>query len=197
MIRYLSTLVLALAAALLMSQARAEKVVIYREGQLVNPQEVAQVLGKTRGIQLLDGGATGGSARSATAAALPARAPGAAASEKANAEAAALSLPVRFAFASAEILPAARDQLDALAKGIKLLPSDSAVTIEGHTDAVGDGAYNLALSRARAQSVRDYLVQQHGIDAARLKTVGFGKEQPIEGSDPCAALNRRVQFRGS
>jgi outer membrane protein OmpA-like peptidoglycan-associated protein len=45
--------------------------------------------------------------------------------------------------------------------------------------------------------VRDYLVQHHGIDAARLKTVGYGKDRPIEGSDPHAALNRRVQFRGS
>jgi outer membrane protein OmpA-like peptidoglycan-associated protein len=195
MIRYLSTLLLAIAAMFVMSQARAEKLVIYREGQLVNPQEVAQVLGKTRGIQLLDGGAAGSARPAAVAAASVAKA--SVPSEKAATEASALSLPVRFAFASAEILPAARDQLDALAKGIKLLPADNAVTIEGHTDATGDGAYNLALSRARAQSVRDYLVQQHGIAAARLKTVGYGEQQPIEGSDPYAALNRRVQFRGS
>jgi flagellar motor protein MotB len=45
--------------------------------------------------------------------------------------------------------------------------------------------------------VRDYLVQRHGIDAARLKTVGYGEDRPIEGSDPHAAVNRRVQFRGA
>jgi flagellar motor protein MotB len=45
--------------------------------------------------------------------------------------------------------------------------------------------------------VRDYLVQRHGIDPARLKTIGYGEERPIEGSSPYAAINRRVQFRGS
>jgi len=109
----------------------------------------------------------------------------------------ALSLPVQFGFDSAEILPAARTQLDALAAGIKLLSPESIVTIEGHTDASGSAAYNLELSRVRARAVRDYLVQRHGIDAARLKTVGYGKDRPIEDSDPHAAINRRVQFRGS
>ena len=110
---------------------------------------------------------------------------------------AALSLPVHFAFGSADILPAAGTQLDALADGIKLLPPNSIVTVEGHTDAAGSDAYNLELSRVRARAVRDYLVQHHGIEAARLKTVGYGESRPIEGSDPYAALNRRVQFRGS
>ena len=114
-----------------------------------------------------------------------------------KADASALSLPVRFAFGSADILPAARVQLDALAEGIKLLAPGSIVTVEGHTDAVGSDAYNLELSRVRAHAVRDYLVQRHGIDAARLKTVGYGEGRPIEGSDPNAAVNRRVQFRGS
>ena len=80
---------------------------------------------------------------------------------------------------------------------IKLLSPESIVTIEGHTDASGSAAYNLELSRVRARAVRDYLVQRHGIDAARLKTVGYGKDRPIEDSDPHAAINRRVQFRGS
>jgi outer membrane protein OmpA-like peptidoglycan-associated protein len=114
-----------------------------------------------------------------------------------HADATALSLPVRFAFDSAEILPAARTQLDALAQGIKLLPPGSIVTVEGHTDAVGSDAYNLELSEARARAVRDFLVQRHGIAPARLKTVGFGKKRPIEGTDPYAAVNRRVQFHGS
>ena len=175
MIRYFITIVLALAAALLQSQVKAETVLVYRDGQLVNPQEVAAVLGKSRSIRLLDG-----------AAADPARqAP------------VALSLPVHFGFGSAEILPAARTQLDALAQGIKLLPPQRIVTVEGHTDAVGADAYNLELSRARAQAVRDYLVQHHGIQASRLRTVGHGEARPLEGQAPNAAVNRRVQFHGS
>lgn len=182
MFRYVTTLALAIAATFITCQAKAEKVVVYQEGQLVSPRDVASVLGGTRSIQLLD-------SPSSTAAAQGRETPAAPAS--------ALSLPVRFAFDSADILPATRTQLDALARGIKLLPPDRSVTVEGHTDAVGEGAYNLALSRARAGAVRDYLVQHHGIDAGRLKTVGYGQERPVEGSDPHAAVNRRVQFRGS
>ena len=37
----------------------------------------------------------------------------------------------------------------------------------------------------------------HGIDAARLKTVAYGESRPIEGSNPNDAVNRRVQFRGA
>ena len=204
MIRYLATLALAIAAALLTTQVKAEKIVIYREGQLVNPQDVAAVLGKTRSIRLLDDAPAAAPAKPTLVAAVsPAKtsarpsAPARMAPDDSTADASALSLPVRFAFDSADILPAARAQLDALAEGIKLLAPESIVTIEGHTDAVGSDAYNLELSRVRAHAVRDYLVQRHGIDAARLKTVAYGKSRPIEGSDPNAAVNRRVQFRGS
>lgn len=206
MIRYLSTLTLAIAAAFVACQARAETVVMYKEGQLVNPQDVADVLGKTRSIRLLDEPAPAAAATTAvttvatTSAAPAAKRPAASAPaphDEPEAPASALSLPVRFAFDSADILPAARSQLDALAKGIKLLPADRAVVVEGHTDAAGDDDYNLELSRARARAVRDYLVQHHGIDASRLKTVGYGERRPVEGTDPYAAVNRRVQFRGA
>jgi len=197
MTRYLTTLAhLALLAALITPQVKAEKVVVYREGQLVNPLDVAAVLGQTRSIRLLDDapaaptksiGAQTSARRTASASD---------ASGGADADASALALPVRFAFDSADILPAARSQLDALAEGIKLLAPHSIVTVEGHTDAVGIDAYNLELSRGRARAVRDYLVQRHGIDAARLKTVGYGAGRPVEDVAPDAAVNRRVQFRG-
>ena len=214
MTRYIGTIALAIAAALLTPHAKAEKVVVYREGQLVNPQDVAAVLGKTRSIRLLDDAPAAPAKPTAVAMVATAKPMAVAAVSPAKtsagssasvptapddsmADASALSLPVRFAFDSADILPAARTQLDALAEGIKLLAPESIVTIEGHTDAVGSDAYNLELSRSRARAVRDYLVQRHGIDSARLKTVAYGKTRPIEGSDPNAAVNRRVQFRGS
>jgi outer membrane protein OmpA-like peptidoglycan-associated protein len=198
MYRYLSTLALAIAATLVTAQVKAETVLIYREGQIVNPQEVAEVL--TRSIHLLDAGPAAPAkfttvAAVKTSASQPASRP--VARKDANADASALSLPVRFAFDSAEIQPAARPQLDALADGIKLLSPKSIVTVEGHTDAIGSEAYNLELSRARAVAVRDYLVQHHGIDPARLKTVGYGEDRPLEGSSPIAAVNRRVQFRAA
>ena len=210
MIRYLSTLALALAAAaavMFAPVARAEKVMVYHEGQLVIPEDVADVLGNTRSIRLLDDtpAAPEKAPAKATTVATASRVNvSARPSDKArvaradsNTAASALSLPVQFAFDSSEILPAARTQLDALAKGIKLLAPGKIVTVEGHTDATGSPAYNLELSRNRARAVRDYLVREYGIDAARLKTVGYGPSQPIEDTDPYAANNRRVQFRGS
>ena len=162
--RYFSTLALALAAAVLTPEAKAEKVVVYREGEQVQPQDVAAVLGNTRSIRLLDDEPAAPKTYTAVPPTSLAKtsashtAAGPKARRDANTDAAALSLPVRFEFDSAEILPAARAQLDALAEGIKLLAPNRVVTIEGHTDAVGTEAYNLELSQARACAVRDYLV---------------------------------------
>ena len=103
MTRYFITLVLAIAAAILTPHVKAEKVVVYREGELVNPQDVADVLGKTRSIRLLDD-AHAGPAKPTTTAAVSlantkAGSPATAsiARHNAKAEASALSLPVRFA----------------------------------------------------------------------------------------------------
>jgi len=122
--------------------------------------------------------------------------PGAVASRREGDEPAALALGVQFGFDSAEILPSARAQLDALAEGIKLLAPDQRVLIEGHTDAVGADDYNLSLSQRRAESVRQYLVKVHGFDQGRLDAVGLGKARPLDPADPFAAENRRVQFQG-
>jgi outer membrane protein OmpA-like peptidoglycan-associated protein len=180
----LSTLCLLLG---LMSNAAfaADDIKLYRSGETVNPQDVADVLGgatiKYRSIRLLDES--------------PAAAPAGGASGAATA-AKALALPVQFSFDSADITPTARPQLDALAEGIRLLPKDKLVAIEGHTDALGSEDYNARLSMRRAQSVKHYLVAQHGIDPARLRAIGMGEYEPLPGRDPLAPENRRVQFRG-
>lgn len=179
MIRKLVTFCLSIAAA---SSALAQTAVHYREGQTVDPMEVAQILAtpaprgiKTRSLRLLDQPS-----------------PQSIEAPKAS----ALSLPVRFALNSSDIAPSARTQLDALAEGIKLLPPTQKIIVEGHTDATGGDAYNLLLSQRRAAAVKGYLVAMHGIDPARLKDIGFGEYRPIEGTDPNAPAQRRVQFRG-
>lgn len=170
--------------------ANAQTTLHYKEGQRVDPRDVVRILDaspsamKTRSIRLLDQPSEPDSALPSTARATVATA-------------SALSLPVRFAFNSAQIVPSARPQLDALAEGIKLLPPGQPVVIEGHTDASGPDEYNRALSVRRAFVVKQYLVRVHGIEAARLRDTGFGKERPIGGIDPHAAENRRVQFRGA
>ena len=197
--RFLRALPIALAAMLCTPHASAETIVHYREGQRVEATEVARLLApRTRSIRLLDDPAPAATAAAPSAAVSAASAaPTLVAHVAPPADTTGLSLPVRFAFGSAEILPIARAQLDAVAAGIKLLPAETVITIEGHTDAVGSDAYNLVLSRERARSVRDYLVGRHGIDASHLKTAGYGEFRPIDGSDPHDGVNRRVEFRGS
>ena len=69
------------------------------------------------------------------------------------------------------------------------------VLIEGHCDERGTEEYNLALGEKRAKSTFDYLVSL-GISAERLKTISYGKSQPIDsGSNEIAwQKNRRAQF---
>jgi len=75
------------------------------------------------------------------------------------------------------------------------------VLIEGYADAVGSESFNLRLSRARAEAVRDYLVAS-GIAADRLRVVGRGEIEPLapnardDGSDnpEGRAVNRRVEL---
>ena len=55
--------------------------------------------------------------------------------------------------------------------------SDLKVTLEGHCDERGTREYNIALGEKRANSVKKYLVA-NGVEAARVKTVSFGKERP-------------------
>jgi outer membrane protein OmpA-like peptidoglycan-associated protein len=184
-------------AALLLSLstliAQAGEVRVFRGTDKVDPQEVARILGpvKMRTLRLLDDSSAGSTAAtSATTAAV------AAVAAVEASQPSALSLPVPFAFDSADILPSARSQLDAIAAGIRMLPATQRVVIEGHTDAVGTELYNESLSQRRAQSVRRYLVTMHGIDSTRLEAVGFGESSPLPGRAPTAGENRRVQFRG-
>jgi outer membrane protein OmpA-like peptidoglycan-associated protein len=191
-IPFAATVAVALAAAAALvaaNPAGAQSVRLYGADEAVNPQDVAAILAaplankpKFRTLRLLDDGSP--ARQAVTSPAEPAAEPG------------ALALPVRFGFNSAAIEPAARRQLDALAEGIRLLPAERAVRIEGHTDAIGGEDYNERLSQRRALAVRQYLVSQHGIAAERLHAVGLGEQEPLAGLDPDAPQNRRVQFRG-
>jgi len=68
------------------------------------------------------------------------------------------------------------------------------IRIAGHTDNVGDPQRNQALSEARAQAVRAYLLA-HGIDASRVEAVGYGDTQPVASNDTeeGRAQNRRIE----
>ena len=70
------------------------------------------------------------------------------------------------------------------------------VKIIGHTDSDGDDAKNLALSNLRAESVKNELIKNFGIDASRMETEGAGETIPVAPNDTPAnkAMNRRVEF---
>ncbi|WP_343055403.1 OmpA family protein [Azospirillum oleiclasticum] len=107
----------------------------------------------------------------------------------------AASFLIRFDFASARIRPESRAVLDRVAAVMKA--SDALAVrfrIVGHTDARGTPASNLALSRRRADAVRDYLTARHTIDAARLETEGAGETRLADPAHPDAAANRRVEI---
>ena len=99
---------------------------------------------------------------------------------------------VNFDFDSAELTVSARSTLNRQSAFLSVNP-DLMIVIEGHADERGTREYNLALGERRATAVRDYLVAK-GINAARVRTVSYGKERPaVSGSDEAAwAKNRRA-----
>lgn len=106
--------------------------------------------------------------------------------------------PITFATASSAIPPEQAGRLGQLAKLMSEIIADdprSLFLIEGHTDAVGSAAYNLALSDRRAESVALALTQVFGIPPENLVVQGYGErflKVPSEGDEP---RNRRVAVR--
>lgn len=100
-----------------------------------------------------------------------------------------------FDFDSAVIKPEAETALEEAAKVAKT-HSDLKVEIQGHTDSIGSAEYNMNLSERRAQAVKDYLTAA-GVDASRMKIVGYGMTMPVATNDTEAnrARNRRVEFK--
>ena len=85
-------------------------------------------------------------------------------------------------------------ELDNLAAFLKRYPT-LRLTIEGHTDNIGDDKLNLILSEERAKAVKDYLIQK-GIATSRIEAKGYGSTQPLvkESTATGNVQNRRVEF---
>jgi outer membrane protein OmpA-like peptidoglycan-associated protein len=106
-----------------------------------------------------------------------------------------IDLEITFEYNSAIIAPKAMSQVTALGQA---LTSDelkgATFIVAGYTDAKGTETYNQGLSERRADAVKQFLKDKYGIDATKLVTVGYGKAQLKNASDPFAAENRRVQL---
>lgn len=101
---------------------------------------------------------------------------------------------VEFEQAKAEILPESFSELDRLAHYLIDNPQYK-ISIEGHTDNVGDAQKNVELSQSRARAVAAYLIKK-GVGHERLSAEGFGGSQPlIKSADgKYNPANRRVEF---
>lgn len=112
---------------------------------------------------------------------------------------------ILFDYNSTDIRREYHDELDALAKFLEKNPEAYAV-IEGFTDSTGDPKYNLALSRQRADSVKNFLMQNYtylageanvpNIAEKRLVTLWYGKDLPVASNDTAEGrqFNRRVRL---
>ncbi|MEE5092367.1 OmpA family protein [Xanthomonas euvesicatoria] len=102
---------------------------------------------------------------------------------------------IEFQSGSARLTPLGMSVLDDMVEKMSQM-NDARFLIIGHTDNVGQRESNLALSQARAQAVKDYMVQK-GINGARMNVQGKGPDQPVadNASPDGRARNRRIQFK--
>ena len=101
---------------------------------------------------------------------------------------------VYYEFDSVALLADAQEVLKKNAEWMKSHPS-SQVEVEGHCDDIGSAEYNLALGAKRAETAKEFLVEQ-GVSADRLVTISYGKEAPacFEQTEECRVKNRRARF---
>jgi OmpA-OmpF porin, OOP family len=102
---------------------------------------------------------------------------------------------IEFETGSATLAPEGKQILDQMSAVLAKMPNRT-VDIIGHTDNSGSRASNIALSQARADAVKGYLVTK-GIAPQQMTTTGVGPDQPIASNDTNdgRARNRRIEFR--
>lgn len=107
-----------------------------------------------------------------------------------------VNLPdVTFAVDSTVISPSFQTSLDKVAQSMVQYPN-SLVDVYGHTDSTGSAAYNMDLSKRRADSVARYLISR-GVSSSRIQTQGMGMNYPVADNNTPEgrALNRRVEIK--
>jgi outer membrane protein OmpA-like peptidoglycan-associated protein len=102
---------------------------------------------------------------------------------------------VSFDTNSSIVRPGLYTEIDRVAGVLQRYPQ-TVIRIDGHTDSTGTEAYNLDLSRRRAEAVQQLLVGR-GVGAARTEVMALGESMPIASNDTPdgRARNRRVEIR--
>jgi outer membrane protein OmpA-like peptidoglycan-associated protein len=102
-----------------------------------------------------------------------------------------------FPFGKATLPDDARARLDELITRLKADPQGAFFEIEGHTDAIGDKAFNEQLGLDRAEAVKRYLYDAHQIPLHRMNVISYGPDKPVapNSTRDGRAQNRRVVVR--
>lgn len=109
-----------------------------------------------------------------------------------------VNLDIRFDFDKTTIRPDSLHLVDAVGEALQSPElKGRRIIIAGHTDDRGDDAYNLALSKRRADAVKAYLVEKWHVAPERIETAGYGKSRPLSTgtTDADRQRNRRVEIR--
>ena len=112
-----------------------------------------------------------------------------------------LDVQTLFGFDQATLDPQSTEQLDELADRLGRFTSIESVRITGYTDRIGSKAYNLALSKKRAEAVEAHFREKTDLPASKFAVEGLGAADPIEACEQvrgaalieCLGPNRRVE----
>ena len=102
-----------------------------------------------------------------------------------------------FTFGDATLPDEAKARLDQMVTQLKADPKGVFIEIEGHTDNVGQAAYNEHLGLERAETVKRYLYAQHQLPLHKINVISYGEDKPVAPNNTRAgrAQNRRVVVR--
>lgn len=110
----------------------------------------------------------------------------------------AFAMPIHFEFAQADLDESDKAVLKRFANVVREYYPDALLTAEGFTDQAGSASYNLRLGKQRAEAVREYLVNEGGINGDQIRTVSYGEavtrliDAGATGPGEKGASNRRV-----
>ena len=108
---------------------------------------------------------------------------------------ASIDIPLRFASNSTELTPGTRANVRNLATALTLQDAESRIMLTGHADVRGEAPYNQRLSLARAEAIRDLLLEAEPTLRGRIDALGAGESRPIDPGNTARAHanNRRLE----
>jgi peptidoglycan-associated lipoprotein len=102
-----------------------------------------------------------------------------------------------FKFGGTDLPDSAKARLDEIVSQAKADPKGIYIEIEGHTDNVGNPAFNEKLGMERAEVVKRYLYEQHQVPLHKINVISYGESKPVAPNNTRdgRAQNRRVVVR--